>query len=278
MKVHDWISKKIVKKVLMVIVCLVIALLSIFVVAKYTTNPESYKNTIQSIDEKKATVMGVTATAAAVSTGLAAIPGDATTPIANQIMDISSYLLIVVCALVLEKSLLTVLGFLAFKILVPFACVLFAISIFTKRSLLKVLGIKFVVFAFVIATIIPFSLKISDMIYETNETMLTELTEKTKEIEKSKKEEKESKKWWEIFTDKIEKGASDASEKAKQILNSFIDTMALFIIAYCAIPVIVFLVVIWFVKFLFNITIPVPLKGKMQGLNKIEKENLCKEN
>lgn len=262
MKVHDWPSKETGKKILIVIICLVVALFSIFVVAEHATNPESYKQTIQSIDEKKATVMGVTATAAAVSTGLAAIPGDATTPIANQIMDISSYLLIVVCALVLEKSLLTVLGFLSFKILIPVACVLFAISIFIQRSWLKVLGMKFAVFALVIATIIPFSLKISDMIYETNETMVTELTEQTKEIEESSEEEKEDKKWWETLTDKIEEGASAASEKAKEILNSFIDTIALFIIAYCAIPVVVFLVVIWFVKFLFNITIPESRKGK----------------
>ena len=55
-------------------------------------------------DYLKETVTNATATAAATSTALAAIPGDATTPIANQIMELCSYLLIVVCALVLEKS------------------------------------------------------------------------------------------------------------------------------------------------------------------------------
>lgn len=58
---------------------------------------------------------------------LAVIPGDATTPIADQIMELSGYLLIVVCVLVLEKALLTVCGFLAFKIFVPAVCVLIAL-------------------------------------------------------------------------------------------------------------------------------------------------------
>jgi len=65
---------------------------------------------------------------------LASVVGDATTPVANEIMDISSYLLIVVCALVLEKSLLTVFGYIAFNILIPIACGLFAISVFAKRN------------------------------------------------------------------------------------------------------------------------------------------------
>lgn len=119
--------------------------------------------------------MGVATTAAVASTALASVAGDATTPVANEIMDMSSYLLIVVCALVLEKSLLTVFGYVAFKILAPIACLLFAVSMFAKSSLLRTLSMKFVVFALVLATVIPFSLKISDLIIQP----MVELQEKT---------------------------------------------------------------------------------------------------
>lgn len=268
-KINDISSEEIVKKVLLLLLCLVIALFSIFVVAKKATDPLSYKNTIESLDEKKATVMGVTATAAAVSTGLAAIPGDATTPIANQIMELSSYLLIVVCALVLEKSLLTVFGYLTFQILIPLACVFFAVSIFLKRPILKILGMKIAVFGLVIAVVIPFSMKISDMIYVINESAVDELVTEAEGIEP---EEEQEKNWWEKIVDKIEAGASNASEKAKQILNKFIDTVALFIIAYCAIPIVIFMIVIWFVKFLFNITIPVPSKKSIKSIDYYREE------
>lgn len=244
------------KTFVLVVICVLVALLSVSVVAEHATNPENYEKTIQSIDEKKATVMGVTATAAAVSTGLAAIPGDATTPIADQIMDLSGYLLIVICALVLEKALLTICGFLAFKIFIPAACALIVLSFFIKRPVLKVLGMKCAVFALVIATIIPFSVKISDMIYATNEIEVEDLVTESEEAE-----ETEEPAWWEKIINKVKETKVDAAEKTKEILNKFIDTIALFLIAYCAIPVLIFLTVIWFVKFLFHITIPMPQKG-----------------
>lgn len=266
------LSREMTKKILMVLLCLTLGLVSVFFVAKHATDPQSYKNTIQSIDDKKATVMGITTATITASTALAAVPGDATTPIANEIMDMGSYLLIVVCALVLEKSLLTVLGYLAFNILVPGACLLFAISVFVKRNILRVLSLKIVVFALVISTIIPFSLKISDLIYESNQSMVTELNDEVEKMDDSKESDKE-KNWWESFTDKIKDGVANVGEKAKQLVNNFIDVIALFIITYCAIPIIIFLIVIWFVKFLFNIKIPVPEKENLKRLNTLKKSN-----
>lgn len=255
----------IMRKILVVAICCVVALFSIFVIAKKATSPETYKNTIESIDKKKATVMGVTATAAIASTALASVVGDATTPIANEIMDISSYLLIVVCALVLEKSLLTIFGYVSFNILVPVACGLFAISAFAKKNLLRILSFKVVVFAIMLATIIPFSLKVSDLVYETNMSTIKELDSKVEGIESEEQDKKDDNKtWWDKLKDKAKEGTSKVIDKTKELLNNFIDVIALFIIAYCAIPIIVFLVVIWFIKYLFNITIPIPSKDKLK--------------
>ena len=186
------LSKEILKKIICITLLLVIALLSIFIISKPATSPESYKSTIESIDEKKTTVMGLTATAATASTVLAAIPGDVTTPIANQIMDVSSYLLIVVCVLVLEKSLLTVMGYLSFNILIPIACGLLGFYTFIKKETIKILAIKIIVFALVLVTIIPLSLKISDLIYEVNKTTIEQVTTAVDETveQEEKKEEK----------------------------------------------------------------------------------------
>ena len=50
-------------------------------------------------------------------------------------------------------------------------------------------------------------------------------------------------------------------QEAKALLNRFVDAIALFVITYCAIPVIVVLVMVWVVKFLFQVQIPVPQKA-----------------
>ena len=274
MGLKELLTKELTRKIACVVLLVIIAALSMTVVSKIATAPETYSSTIQSIDEKKAAVTGATATAAAMSAGLAAIPGDATTPIANQIMQLSSYLLIVVCALVLEKSLLTVMGFLSFNILVPISCALLGVYTFVKKRNLKILAIKFIVFALVIVMIIPFSLMVSDMIYEANQGTVEQVTSMT-ETDVIEEPTGEDQTWVDKMINKVKEGASDVGEKAKQILNSFIDAIALFIITYCALPIIIIFIVIWFINFLFDLKAPTPDLKKMAS--KINKKREKKE-
>lgn len=241
------------KKIIRVVILAIIALCSILVLSKIATNPENYRVTIQSIDDKKATVMSVTAGAAATSTLLAAVPGDATTPIANQIMQISSYLMIVVCVLVLEKSLLPVTGYLSFKILIPVACALLGIHTFYKKEILKNLAVKLVAFAMVIVAIVPLSLKIGDIICDSNSTVIEQATENIDKTEEKIENENDS--WLDNVVKKFKTGVSDTADYAKQKLNQFIDVIAVFIIAYCVIPIMVVITLVWLVKFMFGIKI-----------------------
>lgn len=274
MKLKDFLATEKAKKIIAITLLIAIALLSILVFSKVATNKEIYRKTIQSLDEKKATVMGLSATAAATSTLLGLVPGDATTPIANQIMEISAYLLIVVCALVLEKSLLTVMGYLSFSILIPIACGLLIGYVLLKKQNLKILAAKFIVFALVLVTIIPLSIKISDMIYEVNQASVSQLTVDAEEDTAAD----ENQSWWDKLTGQIKEGLSNAEEKAKELLNKFIDAIAIFIIAYCALPIIVILVVIWFVKFLFGINVKAPEVSKIPLLSKKSTEKQLQEN
>ena len=72
------IENKNVKKLAWVAVALVIMVLSMTGVSKAASNPENHKKTIEALDEKKADILKLTATSAAASTAIAAIPGDAT--------------------------------------------------------------------------------------------------------------------------------------------------------------------------------------------------------
>lgn len=263
MKTKSKIFGEIVKKLLCVVLLVGIALFSIFVVSDKATDPKSYSATIASIDEKKATVTTITASAAAASTALALIPGDVTTPIANQILEISSYLLIVVCVLVLEKSLLTVMGYISFTIIVPLVCGLTAAYTFVKKEILKQLAWKFAILAVMLVTIIPFSIKVSDMMCEVNKTKIEQVTI---EAEETVEEDEEEKSWLQGMLDKAKKSATKAVEKGKRILNNFIDVIAMFIIAYCAMPLLVVLLMMWVVKILFNI--PMPNVGKLISIRK----------
>lgn len=267
---NQWI-KHYYKKIIVVLLLLAMALSSVFVIAKYATAPESYRMTIQSIDDKKSAVMGITAAAATTSAVLSAIPGDVTDPIANQIMNISSYLMLVVCVLVLEKSLLTLMGFLAFDFLIPASCVLFGVYTFLRKEALKTLAIKLIIFSIVIVGIIPCSLKIGDMICEINSASVAQVTESVDEIEEAEKEEDQS--WLDGVIHKFKDSTAAAGDYAKQKLNDFIDAVAIFIIAYCVIPVITVILVIWFVKYLLGWKRSDERKISLRKRIEIEKES-----
>lgn len=291
-------KKELIVKITSVVVLVALALVSFGVLAGPASDAETYRHTIEAIDEKKATVMGFTAVAATASTALAAIPGDASTPIANQIMEISEYLFIVVCFLVLEKSLLTVMGYLAFKVLIPAGCLLLAVFMVMRRPGFLTWGLKLVVFAIVLALIIPFSVHISDMIYDANQLVVEELTQEFETVEETQPEEtvpEETEGEDASFADKIKDALGDAVDKvkdtaqnvtdkvqatvtnttegAKELLNKFIDAIALFIITYCAIPVIVMFVLLWMVKFLFAVAIPMPNVEHVKKLKQKFKKN-----
>lgn len=268
---------------------IVFALLSFFVLSDKASDAGSYSDTIAALDEKKATVMGFTATATTASTAIAMIPGDASTPIANQIMEISEYLLIVVCFLVLEKSLLTVMGFFAFKILLPVACVLMVIHLLGGWLQPKVLALKLGVFALVIASIIPLSVQISDLIYEVNRNTVDQITEEIEMLDatepnEAENEEEEEQSWLDSFkdavsgaVDKVEEVFTNTTEDAKALLNKFVDAIALFLIAYCAIPVIVIFVMVGLVKYLFAIPVPMPKPPHRHSAEKHQKSERLEE-
>lgn len=147
-------------------------ILSMTVVSKVAGDPENHRKTIESLDEKKEDVLKLTATSAAASTALAAIPGDATTPVANKLADLTSYFLIILMVVFLEKYLVTLTGYAAFTILIPIACVLLAAGICANKAVLKMLAAKIALFAAVIFLVIPFSMKVSSIIEETYEVSM----------------------------------------------------------------------------------------------------------
>lgn len=102
---------------------------------KYTASPTMKINAhaIQSLDDKKTTTLELTAAATAASAAITLIPGDAGTPIADKLADLSSYFLIVVCAIYLEKYLVTITGLAAFKLLIPIGCILLSLCFGFKK-------------------------------------------------------------------------------------------------------------------------------------------------
>ena len=75
----------------------------VFGLAPHFSSPEAHAGVIATIDEKIDNVLTLTAGSAGASALISAIPGDAGSPIADKLMDLSTGFLIVLAALFLEK-------------------------------------------------------------------------------------------------------------------------------------------------------------------------------
>lgn len=267
------------KKIIMTVIPIVIALFSFFVVAKYATSAEFHAKTIAALDEKKTTVMELTAASTAASAAVTLLPGDTATPIAEKLADLSTYFLVVLCAIYIEKYLVTITGYAAFNLIIPIACVLCSINVFVKNDAWKYLAKKLSIFGIAIVLVIPVSVKVSELIEATYESSIEETIETAKQategIEGAEKseggaaeaEEKDSEQeagWLSGLFSKVEEGVSDmtakATEKVENILNDFMDALAVMLVTSCVIPIVVLLFFVWLVKILLGVNINLPKK------------------
>ena len=169
--------QSVVKAVLLILA----ALLSAFVLSKYAASPEVHQKTIEALDEKRTTVMELTAASTAASAAITLLPGDTATPIAEKLIDLSSYFLLVICAIYLEKYLVTMTGYAAFAVLIPLACVLLAVNVFVKSGTWNRIAVKLIAFALAIFFVIPASVAVSDLIERTYESSIQHTLTSAKE-------------------------------------------------------------------------------------------------
>lgn len=164
--------------VLRVVACVLVLVLSVTVLAPRASSQETYQSTIAKLNEKQTTVLEVTAVASASSIALAAFPDDATTPVADKIMDLAGYLVLVLCAIVMEKYMLTLSGYFVFRWMLPAFCVLLGLNTFLKNQTLSRVAAKILILGLALMLVVPVSVRLSDMIQETYEISIETTMEK----------------------------------------------------------------------------------------------------
>lgn len=165
-----------------IVIALFIAILSFTCLSKFASSPEFHKKSIQVLDQKKITIMELTAGAATVAITASLLLGERTEPLSDKLMDLTSYFLIILCAVILEKYLLTMIGFLSFKIILPLAAILYIICTLIKNKEIKKISYKLAIFSVVIFLVIPISVFISNLIEKTYADEIRIVLDSTKKI------------------------------------------------------------------------------------------------
>ncbi|MGT2753541.1 hypothetical protein [Streptococcus ovis] len=254
------------KKWLGLLLLLVVALISYFVLAESDWLKQIVSGLTTSLDDKKATVVSLTAASATASVALTAIPGDVAMPIAENLADLSDYFLIVFGAIWLQKYLVGITGFVTFKLVVPTVCLLLASNVFLKKDRLTIFAKKLALFGVVFTLVIPTSVAVSNHIEATHQDSIEQTI---KQAEKQSKKINSSQSIFEDIGNFVEKNI----KKLENLLSNMIDAVAVLIITTCIIPLLVVFFFLWLMKLVFNVEFSarIPKLGlvkKAHGLKK----------
>ncbi len=252
------------------------ALVCWFALLPHFSSPEAHADVFATIDEKIDNVLTLTAGSAGASALISAIPGDAGSPIAEKLMDLSTGFLIVLAALFLEKYLITIFSAAALGFALPVAALLGVAFVWmrgrspwAKPSL--IVGGKLTALGVVLLLAIPTSTWVTNQIDTTYETSMQESIERAEQLSEgaAQIEEEGSKKGDEgiidavtgFFTgifDTVSKGVGGMVDGAKDALNQFIESLAVMLVTSCLIPILVLLFYFWVAKIVLGVNIDVP--------------------
>lgn len=252
-----------------IVLLLLVALLSFNKISVVTSSPETYASMIESLDEKRNTVTGLIATSTATSAAITVLPDDVGTPIAEKIADLSTYFLIVLGAIFLEKILLTVGGYVTFKCIVPILCFVAISAILIRKKTWRTfcynLIVRMLLFGFVLCIVTPASIQISTVVENLHATSINESVEKVKESAESMDEsdsDNESQKKEGVVSGLVSKvtdlaegitsGVTQTLDAVQNYLNNLIEAFAIFMVTTCIIPIVVLIILILAVKWIFN--------------------------
>ena len=249
------------KIILITVACILIAALSFFYLAGILSSPETYSGILRSIDDKVQTVLKLTASSTTASAGITAIPGDAGTPIAEKLADFSEYGILILCVLYAEKYLLSILGSGVFKFIIPIACVLYPLGFFRDLEGIKPILKKIAIVSLALYFVIPLSVHISDRIYDTYQasidttiTAAEDLAEDATLAGSTAEDQNAIQRIWGYLSE----SASSFAERGAEILNRFIESLAVMIVTSCVIPLLVLFFSLWIINQVFGFSIPAP--------------------
>lgn len=261
-----------------IVALVVLALLSGFVVRPHFADTKTWDSTIEVIDQKKGNVLALTTSCVALSAGITALPGDTGTPVAEQLAQLSGNLGIVLAVLYLEKYLLTILWSVGLGILIPFALVLFAISLgihgrWSTSTVIRRVATRVLVVAIIGMVLVPASVWVSQKVDETYRVSIEQAQQKaadaadsdSSKASKKKTESTESKNVLEQLADgasslvtSVTSGAKQMTDEIVQQVTDLIEGVIVMIVTSCVIPLLVLAAFLWLGHTLLGIDISGP--------------------
>jgi len=259
------------KRIIIAAALLLAAVLSFTVLYNAFASDKYVVPKVVYLDEKKTTVMEMSAVAIAASAAITLIPGDIGTPIADKLADISKYTVVILCAVFLEKYLIKLAVVLAFRIIIPIGFIVVAACVLFGKQRFFRLGVRLVICGILIFAVIPTSVFISQTIEDTYQDTIDATLETAREDTQEIEDNSENQTALEKFIKSIQGGAKTITDKFERTLTNMIEAFAVMIVTSCLIPILVYLIFWWILKMLISADMfapgprPLPLPGRISA-------------
>ncbi|MDO4531151.1 MAG: hypothetical protein Q4C06_04145 [Bacillota bacterium] len=224
-----------------------------------------YSGTIETLDEKRGNVLGMTAALVGTSTLITGLPDDVGTPVAEQLIDMTDWLLLVLCVVFLEKYGLTMLWAGVFKVLLPLVFLLMIVDIAGFKWDVRQIWRKLLLLSLVLVLTIPLGVRASGMIEKTYDASIAVKADAGDELAQMMEAETEEKEGWlqQIFG-KVKDSAEEKLEKAKEVLVRYTEQLAVMLVTSCLVPVAVLMFLFWVFKTVMGLDITLPKRRSLR--------------
>ena len=228
------------KKIMIVALVLLLGIISFTKIAPAAADPANHKHSIEKTEEKIASVMTLSGGAAATSATLSLLPGDMCTPLAEQLAELAKYFLLILSALYLEKFLISLSGYISFMVLIPLACLFVCAAVITNKKNLTRTAAKIALIGVIIFGIVPASVKLSDMVYQTQAAKVNETIDQYNGLEIEGDSDSG------LFSE-FTNITTESIERVTDFLDNLLESLAVMIVTSCVIPLLVFFFLVWLV-------------------------------
>ena len=235
--------------VLALLVCIV---LCFTVLRPWLSSPATYAEPVKYLNDKlvKATLLSAGTTSASVL--ITMMPDDIGTPVANELAQVSGYMMLVLSAIMLEKILVTSLGYLSAAFLFPLAFFLGIVAILLRgefRRKITAHAIRLFIFAVCVVLIIPVGCRLGSLIENINadtiSISLADAEDANSKVENELPKEQSDLNVFQKAVRSIWNGLQEMLSWMKNQITHYMTTVAILLVTTVAVPILILLAFVW---------------------------------
>lgn len=269
MNLTEWYKTKITDihrvKLAKILLAVLIAVSSVSILAYKVPEHRYVKETLDSLEESKTTIMEFSGATIAVSLAITALPDDFGSPLASTLTDMNKYFVFIFAVLYVERLIVVEGMKLSFVYIIPIACILYILAVLSGKAFFKNFAAKLMVLGLAIVFVIPISTHVTEKVCDDYLVYVDETIEEAdagaKKVNEIMASGEEGTTVFDKLTDAFKtaiQGISDLLTYFENVLKKCVNSIAIMIVTTFVVPLLVLLLFRWLLKELFSLNLQTP--------------------